>query len=126
MIEPVRYLWEHIVDAAVIDTLRLADRLKEAGLETPSAEGLARALGEELGDRVLTAHDRDAFSLRVDGLDTKFDAKFDNLEAKFSAQHNAHKVQIESLGTHFKLLLAVVGIGFSALIGLGLYDVLAP
>ena len=136
------------MEASVIDTLRFADRLKEAGFEPPRAEGLARALGDELGDRVLTVNDRKAFDVRIDGLEAKFEAKFDGLEAKFDAkfeglearfdvlearfdglearfdaQHESLTARIDSLGTNFKLLVAMFGIGFSILIGLGMYNV---
>ena len=73
------------MDANVIDTLRFADRLKDAGFDPPKAAGLARALAEELGDRVLTRIDHDALVMRIDGLEAKFDAKFEALEAKFDA-----------------------------------------
>ena len=80
----------------VIDTLRLADRLKEAGFEPPHAEGMARALGDELGERMVTKSDLDeairpvceqnhALELRLDTLDAKFDAKFEGLEPRFDA-----------------------------------------
>ena len=80
----------------VIDTLRLADRLKESGFEPPHAEGMARALGDELGERMVTKSDLDeairpvceqihALELRLDTLDAKFDAKFEGLEPRFDA-----------------------------------------
>jgi hypothetical protein len=37
----------------VIDTLRLADRLKESGFEDRQAEGLARALGNEITEHLV-------------------------------------------------------------------------
>ena len=169
------------MDANVIDTLKFANRLKESGFESPKAEGLARALGEELGDRVLTSVDRDAFGVRFDelatrsvGLDVKFDARFEGLEAKFDArfegleakfdarfegleakfegleakfegleakfgglagqfkaletkldvQYESVKVQLASTATNFKLLVTMFAVGFSAIIGLGVYDVM--
>ena len=158
------------MDANVIDTLKFANRLKESGFESPQAEGLARALGEELGDRVLTSVDRDAFGVRFDelatrsdGLDVKFDARFEGLEAKFDArfegleakfegleakfegleakfgglagqfkaletkldvQYESVKVQLASTATNFKLLVTMFAVGFSAIIGLGVYDVM--
>ena len=42
------------MNTTVIDTLRLADRLNEAGFERPQAEGMARALGDELMERMVT------------------------------------------------------------------------
>ena len=91
------------MDANVIDTLRFADRLKDAGFEAPKADGLARALAEELGDRVLTRIDHDALGLRIDGLDAKFealeakfDAKFEALAAKFDAKFETLRGQVRS------------------------------
>ncbi len=163
------------MDANVIDTLRFADRLKDAGFDPPKADGLARALGEELADRVLTRIDHDALGLRIDGLDAKFDAKFEAMEAKFDAKFEAMEArfeametrfdtrfeameakfdarleglearfgglearfgglearfggleaQFESLHTNLKFLMAVFAIGFSIVIGLGMYNVVA-
>ena len=141
------------MDANVIDTLKFADRLKEAGFESPRAEGLARALGEELGARVLTPIDRDAIHLsidglgtridgletRIDGLEAKFDARFEGVEAKFDGlqarfegldtkldvQHESVKVQLASMGANFKLLVAMFAVGFSLVFGVGLYNIVA-
>ena len=152
------------MEAAVIDTLRFADRLKEAGFDPSKADGLARALGEELGDRVLTRNDRDALGMRIDGLDAKFDARFEGLEAKFDAKFDGLEAkfdgleakfdgldakfeglearfeglearfvgleakfdtQFESLRTNIKLLMGVLAIGFSVVIGVGMYNVVA-
>ena len=145
------------MDTNVIDTLRFADRLKHAGFEAPKADGLARALAEELGDRVLTRIDHDALGLRIDGLEAKFealeakfDAKFEALEAKFDAKFEALEFKFnarfeglearfegldarfvgleskfESLHTNLKLLMGVFAVGFSLVIGLGIYNVVA-
>ena len=148
------------MDANVIDTLRFADRLKDAGFDPPKADGLARALGEELGDRVLTRIDHDALGMRIDGLEAKFealeakfDAKFEALEAKFDARFEGLEakfegleakfeglearfeglearfvgldVKFESLHTNLKLLMAMFAIGFTVVIGLGMYNVVA-
>ncbi|MDE0177824.1 MAG: hypothetical protein OXP36_04445 [Gammaproteobacteria bacterium] len=152
------------MDANVVDTLRFADRLKEAGFDPPKADGLARALGEELGDRVLTRIDHDALVMRIDGLEAKFDAKFEAMEAKFEAMEAKFdakfeamevkfdarfeglearfeglearfegleatfvglEAKFESLHTNLKLLMAVFAIGFTVVIGLGMYNVVA-
>ena len=91
------------MNATVIDTLRLADRLREAGFESSHAEGMARALGDELADRVVTKSDLDEavrpiyeqlhamdakFEARMDAFDAKFDGlepRFDAIDAKFEA-----------------------------------------
>ena len=94
------------MNATVIDTLRFANRLKAAGFEAPRAEGMARALGDELADRMLTRSDLDealgpvqanirimeatveAMEATVEAMDTKFDAKFEfeALDTKFDAK----------------------------------------
>ena len=137
------------MDANVIDTLRFADRLKDVGFDPPKAHGLARALGEELGEVVLTRIDHDSLGLRIDGLDAKFDAKFQAMEAKFGglearfgglearfegvearfegveARFVGLDAKFESLHSNLKLLMAVFAIGFSLVIGLGIYNVVA-
>ncbi|MCY3622504.1 MAG: hypothetical protein OXH68_12445 [Gammaproteobacteria bacterium] len=140
----------------MIDTLRFADRLKDVGFDPPKAHGLARALGEELGEVVLTRIDHDSLGLRIDGLDAKFDAKFQAMEAKFGglearfgglearfegvearfegvearfegveARFVGLDAKFESLHSNLKLLMAVFAIGFSLVIGLGIYNVVA-
>ena len=82
------------MNTTVIDTLRLSDRLKEAGFEPLRAEGLARALGDELSDRLVTKVDLDeaiqplnarltAVELGIQALDTKFDARFKDVGGEF-------------------------------------------
>ena len=85
------------MNATVIDTLRFADSLKAAGFKAPQAEGLARALGDELAERMLTKSDLDdalrpiharldGIDARFDGIDGKFvgiDARFDGVDGKF-------------------------------------------
>ena len=77
------------MNTTVIDTLRFADRLKEAGFEARPAEGLARALGAELAEQMVTKRDlEDALRpIRADlqALDAKFEARFDALEPRLDA-----------------------------------------
>ena len=110
----------------VIDTLRLADRLKESGFQDMQAEGLARALGDEFADRIVTKADLDSgiklvradyraldekLDTRIDALDQKFDAKFDGLDQKFDAR-------FDSLGRQITFMFAAL----AALLALGLID----
>ena len=73
----------------VIDTLRLADRLKESGFEDRQAEGLARALGSEITEHVVTKADLDAAIELVRGdyraLDEKICNKFESVDAKLES-----------------------------------------
>ena len=133
--------------AAVIDTLRFADRLKESGIEARHAEGIARAFGEELVDRVVTKRDLDealvplrvgilALEARFDGLDPRFDAidtKFDAIDTKFVAidtKFNAMDAKFEALHREvsgkFNLLATMMALGFTLVVGLGLFNALSP
>ena len=103
------------MNATVIDTLRLAVRLREAGFEAPRAEGMARALGDELAERMLTKSDLDA-ALRpiqagIETMDAKFEAKFDGLEprfdaidAKFDAKFDGLEPRFDAIGARFDLI----------------------
>ena len=73
----------------VIDTLRFADRLKAAGFDDPKAEGMARALGDEMAGNLATKRDLTdavrAINATVMAMDAKFESKFDALEPRFDA-----------------------------------------
>ena len=80
------------MNATVIDTLRFADSLKTAGFGAPQAEGLARALGDQLAERMLTKGDlEDALRFvngNFDNIDARFgsiDARFDSIDARLDA-----------------------------------------
>ncbi|MCY3821246.1 MAG: hypothetical protein OXH52_18155 [Gammaproteobacteria bacterium] len=121
------------MEPSVIDTLRYADRLKAAGVETKQAEAMSRALNDELAGGVATKQDLDravdelrgeiarvdanvdALDAKVDALDVKFDAKFDALDAKFGALSE----RFETQGRYVFLVLALIA-------ALGLYNAVAP
>ena len=73
------------MNATVIDTLRFADSLKAAGFEVPQAEGLARALGDELAERMLTKGDLEDALRPINGNFDNIDARFDNIDARFES-----------------------------------------
>ena len=140
--------------AAVIDTLRFADRLKESGIQARHAEGIARALGEELADRLVTKSDLDealsplrdgilALEARFDGLDPRFeaidakfdaidtkfdaiDAKFDAIDAKFDAMDAKFEALHREVSGKFNLLATMMVLGFTLVVGLGLFNALSP
>ena len=60
---------------AAIDTLRFANRLKEAGVEPGQAEAMARALGDELADQLATKADINVLKPDVNVLDAKIDGQ---------------------------------------------------
>ena len=100
------------MEPSVIDTLRYADRLKAAGLETKQAEAMSRALNDELAGGVATKQDLDRAVDELRGeiakVDAKFDAKFDALGERFETQ-----------GRYVFLVLALIA-------ALGLYNAVAP
>ena len=140
------------MNATVIDTLRFANRLKAAGFEAPRAEGMARALGDELADRMLTRSDLDEalgpvqanirimeatveamdtkFDAKFEAMDTKFETKFEALDAKFETKFDALDVKIESVHREFSgkfnMLLGGMALGFTLLVGLGTYNAVSP
>ena len=138
------------MNPTVIDTLRFADRLKSSGIEAMHAEGIARALGDELADRMLTRHDLDqalgsvrdsiqAIEARLDGLDPRFDAidtkfeaidtkfeamdvKFGAMDAKFGAMDAKFEALHREFSGKFNLLVGVLALGFTLLVGLGTFN----
>ena len=93
------------MSATVMDTLRLADRLKEAGFERPQAEGMARALGDELAGRVVTKSDLDnaiqPIHARLDTMEAKFDGKFEATEARFDAMDAKFEARFDAMDARF-------------------------
>ena len=96
---------------AVIDTLQLADRLKESGFQDRQAEGLARALGDVFTDQIVTKADLDSAIqvIRADyrALDDKFEARFGALDGKFEARFNSLSLQIRFIFATLAMLLAL-------------------
>lgn len=92
----------------VIDTLRFADRLKAAGFDDPQAESMARALGDELADNMVTKRDLDdaVESLRVtiETMDAKFESRLEGVQSRF-----------ETMDTRFEGLEAKVDVRFNGL-----------
>ena len=96
--------------ATVIDTLRYADRLKEAGLEPGHAEAMSRALNDELTEGLVTRTDLDDAVLQLKGgigeLGTRIDAlegtivamdkRSNAMEAKFEARFDAMGADLEA------------------------------
>ncbi len=94
----------------LINTLRFADRLKEAGFTGTQAEALARTLGDELTEQLPSKADFQTLEAKFDALETKFAAletKFDALETKF-----------EGLRSTLNIVLVLVGL----LVALGLVE----
>jgi hypothetical protein len=63
------------VSQAAIDTLRFANRLKEAGVEAEQAEAMARALGDELADQLATKADINVLKADISVVNAKVDGQ---------------------------------------------------
>ena len=103
------------MDSSVIDTLRYADRLKAAGVESRQAEAMSRALNDELAAGVATKQDLDRAVDELRGEIAKVDAKVDALDAKFDALSG----KFETQGRYIFLVLGLIA-------ALGLYNAVAP
>ena len=115
----------------LINTLRFADRLKEAGFAGAQAEALARVLGDELTEQLPTKADFKALEGKFDALGGRFDAlegrldalekKFDALEERFGALEGKFSVleaKFDGLRYTLNLVLVLVGL----LVALGLVE----
>lgn len=104
------------MNPAVIDTLKFADRLKNAGFPPPQAEGLARALGEEMGERMVVKRDLDdavqainrdlndavqTITATIESIDAKFEARFETTDRKFEAMDQKFEAQFLALEPRF-------------------------
>lgn len=86
----------------VIDTLQYADRLEEAGVGREQASAMARALEEQLGERMPT---RAEINERFNFVDARFnlvDARFDRMEARLEAMDAKFEAKFEAIGYQFE------------------------
>ena len=115
----------------LINTLRFADRLKEAGFAGAQAEALARVLGDELTEQLPSKADFQTLQAdfktleaRFDGLEAKFDgleARFDGLEERISgleAKFSGLEAKFDGLRFTLNIVLVLVGL----LVALGLVE----
>ena len=139
--------------ATVIDTLRYADRLKQAGVESGQAEAMSRALNDELTEGLVTRKDLDdavselkgdigGLGNRIDALETKFDAldtKFDAIDTKFGAldtKFDAIDTKFGAMDTKFAAVDTKIDalrgqnryvfLVLALIAGLGLYNATVP
>ena len=99
----------------VVDTLRLSDTLRKAGMERDQAEGVARAFGKELGEHVAVQSDLDA---GFQGIRSEMALMRTNLEARIDGVRSDLEGVIKELDSKINfgfgllaaLLPAVIGI----------------
>ena len=105
--------------ATVIDTLRFANRLKEAGVAPRQAEAMSSAFNDEISEGVATKRDLDnavtelkgemaerfaKVDARLDSMDTKFEAKFLAVDARFEAMDAKFDARFEAMDTRFEAM----------------------
>ena len=123
--------------ANVIDTLRYADRLKEAGVEPGQAEAMARALNAEMTGGLATKADlTNAIGKLEDKVDAGFaavDAKFEAMDAKFEARFESTDAKFEAMDAKFEAKFDAVDgqmryvfLALALIVALGLYNAIAP
>ena len=118
----------------LINTLRFADRLKEAGFAGAQAEALARVLGDELTEQLPSKADFQTLQAdfktleaKFDGLEGRFDGlegRLDGLERKFDtlqADFKTLEAKFDGLRYTLNLVLVLVGL----LVALGLIEPLS-
>ncbi|MCY3819358.1 MAG: hypothetical protein OXH52_08350 [Gammaproteobacteria bacterium] len=143
------------MEPSVIDTLRYADRLKAAGVETRQAEAMARAFNDELAVGVATKEDLDGavgglkgdLDRAVGGLKgdldravgelkgemTKLHARVDSMEVDMEAgfevmdaRFKAMDASIHALSGRFESQGRYVFLVLGLIAALGLYNAVAP
>ena len=122
----------------VIDALRVANALRRTGMEREQADGLAAALGTELGEHVAVKKDLDLgfggmqaqldkrfadVDVRFAAVDARFDkvdARFDKVDAQFvkvDARFGMLEAAIDALGTRLDARFDALHGSFKFLLG---------
>lgn len=109
----------------VVDTLRLSETLQEAGVDRAQADGLARALRDELGEHVVT---RAGFDAGFEGIR----AEFKSVRSEMAVMRTEPVTRIDALRASLrtidsKLRYMIAGMGLmlaflSAITGLVVYQ----
>ena len=129
--------------ATVIDTLRYANRLKNAGVDPGQAEAMSRALNDELTEGLVTKADLDSavseLGGKIDALDAKFEIRFAEVDGRFAevdgkfaemdgrfakmeGKFEAVDAKIDGLRSQNRYVFLVLAL----IAGLGLYSATAP
>ena len=103
----------------VIDTLRLSDTLRKAGLEREQAEGVARAFGKEFGEHVAVHSDLDAgfggvrsemrlmrseLEARIEGVRSEMEARIEGVRSEMALMRSDLEARIEGVRSEIALV----------------------
>lgn len=101
----------------MLDTLRFATRLKRSGFENGQAEGMARALAEEMGNLLeRLATKADLAAIKHD-LETQIGALRSDFAA-LNARLEALEAKVDAMAMQIKFMFAIL----TVLLALGLID----
>ncbi|MCY3812197.1 MAG: hypothetical protein OXH15_10420 [Gammaproteobacteria bacterium] len=100
------------MQATVIDTLRYANRLKDAGVDGVQAEAMALAINDELVSGLVT---KDDLNRAIGELRAELRAELGDLRTELGALNG----KFETQGRHVFLILALIA-------ALGLFNAVAP
>lgn len=128
------------MNATVIDTLRFANRLKEAGVDPRQAEAMSRTFNDELTEGVATKRDLDTAVTELKGEIARVDAKLEAMDAKFEGKFLAVDARFEGMETRFESMDAKIDglaekfanqsrhvfLVLALIAALGLYNAAAP
>ncbi|MYD99053.1 MAG: hypothetical protein F4X98_16910 [Gammaproteobacteria bacterium] len=89
------------MQTTVIDTLRYANSLKEAGVEPSQAEAMSRAINDELTEGVATKRDLDDAVVELKGEIAKLDSRFDAMEARSDAKFEGIDAKFGAIDAKF-------------------------
>ena len=95
----------------VIDTLGLATRLKNGGVDPRDAETIARAMGAELTERMAAKQDFATLEARVEAAHTEMGAEFKAVRGEMAAEFKAVRGE---MAAEFKAVRAEMAGGFKA------------
>ena len=87
------------MQAPVIDTLGLADRLESEGLESGNAQAIAQALGDELAERMVTKRDLAKTEAYVRTGFENVDAKLDAFRAEINGELSTIRAEFKGDST---------------------------
>ena len=92
------------MNSTVIDTLRFANSLREAGMEPIHAEAISRAINDELTEGVATKRNLDDAVVDLKGEIARLDSRFDTLEAGLAVKFEVLDLKFEALDLKFEAL----------------------
>ena len=110
----------------VIDTLRVSETLQQSGMAREQAEGVARILGNELGEHVAVQSDLDTGFQGVRSemalMRSELEARIGEVRSELEAKIGDVRSDLKALNTKFNLGFGLLVAFLSVLVGIGLLN----